>query len=155
VLREESGVLPVVLSGDIDALWRETADVARAGLRAGLFHPTTGYSFPYAVRTAEVLAASDMSAGGVYRRLRDESSRAWASGAFFRGLNRMLFLAAPPTQRYRILERFYTLPEPLIARFYAGRLTKRDQARILFGVPPVPVASALRALLQTRAGRSP
>ena len=46
------------------------------------------------------------------------------------------------------MEQFYRRPEPLIARFYAGRLTWADRARILVGRPPVPVA---RALAQVRA----
>ena len=66
----------------------------------------------------------------------------------------MLYLAAQPQRRYRVLERFYTLPEPLIARFYAARLTARDGFRILAGVPPVPIGAAVKALMQTRAGRS-
>ncbi len=43
-VRQEHGVLPVALAGDIDAFWRETAadGVGRVGLRAALFHPTTG-----------------------------------------------------------------------------------------------------------------
>ena len=35
----------------------------------------------------------------------------------------MLFKAAGPDERYRVLERFYTLPDGLIARFYAGKST--------------------------------
>jgi len=46
-----------------------------------------------------------------------------------------------------VLERFYRLPEPLIGRFYAGRSTFRDKARILAGRPPVPIGRAIRALL--------
>ena len=50
---EEAGVLPVVMGGDFDAYWRSGGvGVAKAGMRAGLFHPTTGYSLPDAVRTA-------------------------------------------------------------------------------------------------------
>ena len=42
-----------MLGGDFDAYWRSTGtDLAKAGMRAGLFHPTTGYSLPDAVRLA-------------------------------------------------------------------------------------------------------
>jgi lycopene beta-cyclase len=44
-----------------------------------------------------------------------------------------------------VLERFYRLPEPLVHRFYAGRLTFLDRARILSGRPPVPVLRAARS----------
>jgi lycopene beta-cyclase len=55
VIRREEGVLPVALDGDIDGHWAGV-EVAQSGLRAALFHPTTGYSFPDAVRLAETLA---------------------------------------------------------------------------------------------------
>ena len=49
------GALPVAMGGDFDAYWRSGgAKVAKAGARAGLFHPTTGYSLPQAVRLAEL-----------------------------------------------------------------------------------------------------
>ena len=62
----------------------------------------------------------------------------------------MLFRAADPPQRYRILERFYRLPEPLIARFYAGRSTLADRVRILAGKPPVSVGRAIAAMMETK-----
>ena len=58
----------------------------------------------------------------------------------------MLFRAARPGERYRVLERFYGLSEPLIGRFYAANLTGMDKLRILSGKPPVPVGAALRCL---------
>jgi lycopene beta-cyclase len=60
----------------------------------------------------------------------------------------MLFRAARPGERYRVLERFYGLPEALIARFYAARLTRFDKLRILTGKPPVPLAAALRCIAE-------
>ncbi|MFC7552948.1 lycopene beta-cyclase CrtY [Pseudoroseomonas wenyumeiae] len=58
VLREEEGVLPVALDGDIQAYWQARAATPQAGLRAALFHPTTGYSLPDAVRLADAIAAA-------------------------------------------------------------------------------------------------
>ena len=52
----------------------------------------------------------------------------------------MLF-GAPPERRLRVFERFYRLEEGLIERFYAGRSTLADRARILCGKPPVPLAA--------------
>ena len=59
----------------------------------------------------------------------------------------MLFLAAAPAERYRILQHFYRLPESVIDHFYAGRLTARDTSRVLTGTPPVPIHPALRYVL--------
>ena len=152
VLREEAGVLPITLAGDIDAFWREgSPGLPRAGLRAGLFHPTTGYSLPDAVRLADLVAeSSDLRAAALFETIRDHAVRRWREQRFFRALNRMLFLAGRPQERYRVMRRFYGFPEPLIARFYAGQLGAADKIRILAGRPPIPVIEALGALVQTR-----
>ncbi len=152
--REEAGVLPVALGGDFEAYWRSSgAKVAKAGMRAGLFHPTTGYSLPDAVRTAAMLAGSrDFSAAALHEATYMAAKRAWGSRGFYRMLDTMLFRAAEPEERYRVLERFYTLSPGLIGRFYAGQSTMMDKARVLSGKPPVPVGRAVRALMGERAG---
>jgi lycopene beta-cyclase len=146
---EEEGSLPIVLAGNIEAFWDGAEPgVPRSGMRAALFHPTTGYSLPEAVRLADAIAAADdLSSPALYALTRGRSVEAWRRGRFFRMLNRMLYRAAAPAQRYRVLEHFYRLPETLIARFYAGRLGWTDKARILSGRPPVPVGRAMRAIL--------
>jgi lycopene beta-cyclase len=58
----------------------------------------------------------------------------------------MLFGAAEPAGRRRVLERFYTLAPTLIERFYAGTSTRADGMRILSGRPPVPVLAAIASL---------
>jgi lycopene beta-cyclase len=58
----------------------------------------------------------------------------------------MLFKAAEPAERYRVLERFYRLDAGLIARFYAGQSTMFDRARLLAGKPPVPIGRAVAAV---------
>jgi lycopene beta-cyclase len=143
--REETGVLPVAMGGDFEAFWPRDDAVGRLGLRGGLFHPVTGYSLPDAVRTAMLLTRQkDFSA--LASTLRAEAARLWKERGFYRLLSRMLFRAAAPAERYRVLEHFYRLDADLIARFYAGRSTLADRLRILSGRPPVPVSRALKAL---------
>lgn len=147
-LREERGALPVVISGDFDAYWRVGGPkVAKAGVRAGLFHPTTGYSLPDAVRLAMAIAcAHDLSGAALHDLTHGIAARAWASRRFYRMLDAMLFRAADPDGRYRVLERFYRLSPRLVARFYAARSTGGDKLRVLSGRPPVPVGRAMRAV---------
>lgn len=146
--RSEQGVLPVAIGGDFDGYWRSGgARVAKAGMRAGLFHPTTGYSLPDAVRLANRLAARRDFAGPALHDATFAYAKArWQERGFYRMLDAMLFKAAEPAERYRVLERFYTLSPRLIGRFYAGRSTMMDKARILTGKPPVPIARAIRAI---------
>ena len=152
VEREEQGVLPVAMGGDFAAYWSSGAErVAKAGMRADMFHPTTGYSLPDAVRTAMLVAAlPDVTAPALTEAPRAHARNAWDTRGFYRLLSRMLFRAAEPNQRVRVFERFYGLDEQLIGRFYAARSTTFDRMRILAGKPPVPVRRALAVLKEER-----
>ena len=139
--RVETGVLPVVMGGDFQAYWRSTGETgAKAGLRAGLFQATTGYSLPDAVRLAVAFADNPQL------DIRALAEARWAEQRFNRLLDTMLFRAAEPEQRYKVLERFYTLSPALIGRFYAGQNSWAEKLRILSGKPPVPITAALRAI---------
>ncbi|MBB4087004.1 MULTISPECIES: lycopene beta-cyclase CrtY [Sphingomonas] len=153
VVREEAGVLPVAMGGNFEAYWRSGgAKTPKAGMRAGLFHPTTGYSLPDAIRTASAIAARRDFAGADLHDLTYGLARdAWDARKFYRMLDTMLFRAAEPEERYRVLERFYRLAPGLIGRFYAGQSTMADKARILTGRPPVPIGRAISALRGARA----
>lgn len=142
---EEAGVLPVAMGGDFDAFWPEADRTARIGLRGGFFHPTTGYSLPDAVRIA-LLIARQADFSSLPALLRGEAKRLWKARGFYRLLDKMLFRAAPPAERYKVLQHFYRLPPDLVERFYAAQSTLADKARILSGKPPVPIGRALKAL---------
>ena len=153
VIDEEEGILPIALDGDIDAFWADGPPVARAGLAAALFHPTTGYSLPDAVTTARIVSQTrDLSSASLRAVMEAHSKAVWADRAFYRLLDRMLFRAAEPGRRWRVLKRFYGLSEGVVRRFYAGRSTALDKARILAGKPPVPIAKAMKQLHETRRG---
>ena len=148
VAREEAGVLPVTMGGDFEGYWRSTgAGIAKSGMRAGLFHPTTGYSLPDAVRTAALIAETrDLSGAALHALTHGYAKATWQRRGFYRMLDKMLFRAAEPEERYRVLERFYRLDPQLVRRFYAGQSTMMDKARILTGKPPVPIGRALQAI---------
>lgn len=145
LVRREKGVLPITLAVK-DLPFPDQA----IGIRGGYYNAVTGYSFPDALRTADNIAkrwsrsleesgtVPDMTAalGGLTRQKKREES-------FLRLLNRMLFRAAKPEERYLVLQRFYGLNQGLIERFYAGHLKWYDKLRILIGKPPVPVTKAL------------
>ncbi len=152
IVREESGVLPVAMGGDFEGYWRSGgAKTAKAGMRAGLFHPTTGYSLPDAIRTAAAIVAQrDFSGEALHALTHGLAKTTWDARGFYRMLDTMLFRAAEPEERYRVLERFYRLDPGLIGRFYAGTSTMKDKARVLVGKPPVPIGRAVRALMRAR-----
>ena len=148
---EETGVLPVAKGGSVDALWTVEPGVPKLGLRAGLFHPMTGYSLPDAVRTAVLVARqADLGSAALHRTLYAEARRLWRQRRFYRILARMLFEAAPPQDRYKVLQHFYRIDADVIARFYAGSSTLVDKIRILSGRPPVPIGAAIAAIIGRR-----
>jgi lycopene beta-cyclase len=132
VLREERGVLPIPTVLAVDA---PASGPLRAGYAGGLFHPTTGYSLPVALRLALYLAARPgrSALGAEYARWLGEHRK---QVHFCLRLNRLLFSAFAPEHRYHVLERFYALPEDTIRRFYALDTSLADRARILCGRPP-------------------
>lgn len=150
-VRRERGVLPIALAQDAPAFWAERQGGAvPVGLRAALFHPVTGYSLPVAAKVADVVAdtigARPPATAAVFAAVREAALTRARRDGFLRLLNRMLFRGCAPEARHRVLSRFYRLPEPLIERFYAGRLTALDQLRIVSGKPPIPVRDALTCL---------
>lgn len=146
--RIESGVLPVITGGDFAAYWTSTGAGAKAGIRSGLCQPTTGYTLPDAVRLALAVAGSaDLSQAALDRLTHDYASMAWRRRGFYRLLDRLLFGAADPGDRWRVLERFYRLPPDLISRFYASETTLMDKVRTLSGKPPVPFWRGVKVAL--------
>jgi lycopene beta-cyclase len=132
VEREERGVLP--LPTRHIPVPREQSPLV-GGYQGGWFHPTTGYSFPLALRLAQVVARAtpDQLFGPDWTRLVARHRAALRYALF---LNRMLFGAFSPEDRYHVLERFYGLPVATIRRFYALTPTRADRIRILCGRPP-------------------
>lgn len=149
LMREEQGNLPITLAGDHRGFWREKNRQPCSGLRAGLFHATTGYSLPHAVALADLIASQqNLHADALFMLIERYARQVWRQQRFYRILNRMLFLAGQPDARWQVMQRFYGLNDQLIARFYAGQLTLVDKARILTGKPPVPVGEAMRAVFK-------
>tara|TARA_R110001606_G_scaffold101487_3_gene222880 strand:- start:5771 stop:6946 length:1176 start_codon:yes stop_codon:yes gene_type:complete len=152
VLSEEKGQLPVIYGGDFEAFWQANAGVdARAGARAALIQPITSYSLPMAVKTAMLIADMPVINQSILdRMLHDLARKHWKNGKFYRLLCAFLFLGADPEKRYKTLEHTYAKDEQLLARFYAGKSTKLDQASLLTGKPPIPISRAIPLLLKYR-----
>lgn len=141
VLRAESGVLPLPVRPESPPQDPDGPFVA--GYAGGFFHPATGYSFPVALRLALHLAEHfDDPLGDALGELCREHARQFRFAAL---LNRLLFSAFRPEDRWNALARFYRLPAETIRRFYALDTTTSDRARILCGRPPSGIS--VRAFL--------
>lgn len=132
VLRRESGVLPMPYVSR--SAWSRNMPLA-AGYGGGFIHPATGYSFPVALRVALHVAdcapESPLGAGwdDLVRRHRTQYR-------FATFLNRLLFTAYSPEDRYHIFQQFYQQPDAAIGRFYRLELERSDMARMFTGAPP-------------------
>lgn len=149
ILRREIGALPIPLAKE-DLSKHLVKGVPTIGVRGGFFHPTTGYSVPLAVQTAERISRlTELTPEDVQAVLTKFSEERVSDEKFFRLLNRMLFKAAEPDQRYRVLERFFTMSEELIQHFFLGSMTLKDRARVLTGKPPVSVLRAIKCIKES------
>lgn len=142
VVREEVAALPILLTGQFPFHERPVV-----GVQGGFFHATTGYSVPFAVEIAELVARqTQLDAVSLTRLLNERARTLWHEMGFFRVLNRMLFRGATPELRVNVFQSFYRHSPELIARFYAGKLTWSDKLVALRrGAPTVPAARAMRA----------
>jgi lycopene beta-cyclase len=146
IVREESGVLPLT-TRPVGSPVRN--GVVVGGYAGGWFHPTTGYSFPVALRLARHLAAADLRqpCDSRWDRL---VARQQSQARYFNLLNRFLFGAIPPEQRRHAFQLFYQQPEDMILRFYAMDVTTADRLRMFLGRPPrgFSLRAAVTALLR-------
>lgn len=149
VLYRESGSLPIPLNFSQDQSDQPTG-VPSVGMRAQRFHGTTGYSLPETLKSIDAIEnLKEWTTESVLHALGEmDQTLSWRPRLEF-GLNRMLFFAARPNAQYRMLEHFYRLPEPAIARFYNRKFRVRDAFRIFAGVPPVPVVRAIHSLFKS------
>ncbi|SIN85200.1 lycopene beta-cyclase [Parasphingorhabdus marina DSM 22363] len=152
IVSEEHGQLPVIYGGDFRSFWKENdGPDARAGTRAALIQPITSYSLPMAVQSAVLIAKMpDITQSNLDEALKDMATKHWKSGKFYRMLCAFLFKGADPDKRYLTLQHTYSKDEDLLARFYAGKTTRRDQAALLSGKPPIPIRRALPLMMKYR-----
>lgn len=151
VIRVEKGILPITLAIDsklIEKRGLKNKEPIKIGMRGNFYHPVTGYSFPDSVRLASKISRTINSCDknklvNLDLEIRKYKLLLYRRDRYFRLLNRLLFKASSPSKRHLVLQRFYTLSESLIKRFYEGNLHKKDMLRILIGKPPVPVLKAL------------
>jgi lycopene beta-cyclase len=132
IVRREQGVLP--LPGRVALAPIDAGSALSAGFRAGFFHPVTGYSLPLAARFALLVASCEPQEAHARTALWADSLKSQLRFGGF--LNHLLFGAMRDDARRNVLERFYTLPEDTVRRFYALSLTPRDRARLVCGRPP-------------------
>lgn len=168
IVHEERGILPIPLcsfkqwQGSGHQLQNALSEHEGAsatqtrstcvGFRAGYFHPTTGYSLPLALRSAESLyrdidrlartsqskepsGLSDLERPRSYHF--DAFGRAcntnWQAALIF---NRFLLWGFRPNEAHHAFAYFYALPLVFIKRFYGAELRLRDLKTILLRLPP-------------------
>jgi lycopene beta-cyclase len=142
IKRKEIGCLPLTMYPVTAS--RSESSIGAASL---IFNPVTGYTLPMTLQLIDqILESSSLTENGIAAQAKKIRQQFSSNEKYYRLLNRMMFLAAEPTRRYLMLERFYRLNEDLIQRFYSGQLGPWDRFRILFGKPPVPIFKALRVL---------
>lgn len=147
IIRRERGALPLYLSAPHIATDRGAKIEPFIGAESEFVHPVTGYSTPMTLKLIQaMIERSNLTVPSLCKVFRQTREAEKSKIKYLVLLNRMMFLAAKNETRYKILEKFYRFPEPMINRFYSGNLTWLDRLRIISGKPPVAVGDAMKAL---------
>lgn len=142
---EETGTLALPISWDFK---KNATKRLAIGLRGGFFNFVTGYSTPMAAQVADTLAKLDeLNPGNVAKALDTLRNENEGQRRYELILNKLMFLGSNEKNRVNIFSRFYKMPVTTMERFYAGKLTTFDKARMLIEKPPIPISSAIKALL--------
>jgi lycopene beta-cyclase len=105
-----------------------------------------------AVENALAIAEEgDLAGERLAAKFEARARRHWRKTGYYRLLARFLFFAARPEKRVNVFQRFYSLREGLIERFYAARSNPMDKIRVLWGEPPVPIPNAIAAMFRSGA----
>lgn len=144
--RGQAGILPIALDGDFSDYWNSGGlGVAKAGLRAGLFHPVTGNSLADAARTALMVAeARDWTGAALHKLLHDYAAKCWSQRDYYRRFARRMVRDLPAAQGYVMLEALYAMDADLIARFHAMKLGLADRMALSMGEGPMPISAMFR-----------
>lgn len=143
--RGQAGSIPIVMGGDFEGYWQSGgAGVAKAGLRAGLFHPVTGASLGDAVSVARLVASlGDWSGAALHKALHDHAAKRWARRDFYRRFARRMMRDTAPGERYRLFAALYMRDADVIGRFHGMRLSLVDRLALSTGDGPMPLSSLL------------
>lgn len=146
-------VRPVIDGGNFDTFWRSGGgESARAGMRAGLFHPLTGATLAEAVRWALALVRrADLDGAALARFSREWAERHWHRTRFIRRLAAMMGATAGADRGMAVLAAAHRLDPAAVARLHSGRLTAGDLARAIPRTP-LPWLTALGLLAGRHAG---
>jgi lycopene beta-cyclase len=142
VLRTEKSSLPIPLT---KVTVSESARVVQLG---GLFHDTTGYSLPDAVRVIDCLLTENPAYFSFKSKLQTYRDSRVNDRAFFRMLNRLMFRAADNESRYKMLQFFYKHDVDLISHFYSGQLKFTEKLKFFLGKPPVSIVGAVKEIIR-------
>lgn len=148
-IHQDQGVLLTKLAIDgkrFDEWAHKSGRATPIGMRAGYYHGVTGNVLPQAMKSAWLIADKIKTDGGKLGAAQAEMDQHeydhYREEKFLRLFNRMLFRATKPEKRYKVLQRFYGLPQDLIERFHAGTYSRKDQLRILMSRPFLPLYKA-------------
>ena len=143
IIRTEHGSLPIPF-GDVE----KEQDIHVIAFK-NIFHDTTGYSLPDAMRVIGKIMNSDFTSEELKRTLNQYHHERKDQRKFFRLLNRLMFHASEEHERFRTLEFFYKSSPALISKFYRGDMNLLDKFRFFAGKPPVEMKRAFTVFKET------
>jgi lycopene beta-cyclase len=143
--RGQAGALPIATGGDFQGYWQSGGPgVAKAGMRAGLFHPVTGASLADGLAVAQLVAGmSDWSGQALHKALHDHARRTWAGRGFYRRFARQMLHDTPAAEQVGMLEALYEKEPAIVRRFHRTDLSLADRMSFALGGGPMKLSATL------------
>jgi lycopene beta-cyclase len=145
--RGQAGALPIAMGGDFEAYWQAGGPgVAKAGLRAGLFHPVTGASLADGLAVARLVAGlSDWSGPALHKAIHNHAKLTWSARGFYRRFARQMLQDTPPAEQVGMLEALYEKEPAVVGRFHGAGLSLVDRMGFARGGGPMKLSATLKA----------
>ena len=124
ILREENKISPIPLS---TPFIREEGRIVSLG---GIFHDSTGHALPDAVKLIDLMVRSSFRFGELKTIVSNFRRKKENQRIFFRLWNRFVFESNDPHDSYKMFQKIYQLPDPVIQKFNCGELDLWDKSRI-------------------------
>ncbi|XZR52786.1 MAG: lycopene beta-cyclase CrtY [Enterobacteriaceae bacterium] len=133
--REEQGIIPIKLKNIKNKIFK---NIVFNGLRGNFFHATTGYSLNISlILSNKILQFNNLNYINILNEFNNLSNNIYKNQKKYILLNKIFFILIKSNKRYKLIQKFYNLPESLINRFYLEKINFLDILKIITLKPPI------------------
>ncbi|WGS66221.1 lycopene beta-cyclase CrtY [Enterobacteriaceae bacterium ET-AT1-13] len=132
---EEQGIIPIKLKNYKNKIFK---NIILNGLKGNFFHATTGYSLYISlILSNKILKINNLNYKKILNEFNYLSKNIYKNQKKYILLNKIFFLLINTNKRYKLIQKFYNLPEILIKKFYIEKINCFDIIKFMSFKPPI------------------